>query len=61
MRRYQIESYIGLLLLSAYLIWTILHWHQRATRVTDCFVFLGVLGVLLQVHASYRMASSRYR
>jgi hypothetical protein len=61
MRRYRIQSIIGLLLISAYLTWTFLHWHQRATRVTDCFVLLALVGTLLQAHASYRMATSKYR
>jgi hypothetical protein len=61
MRRYQIESFIGLLFICASLIWTFLHWHQHATRVTDCLVFLGVVGALLQAHASYGMVSSKYR
>jgi hypothetical protein len=61
MRRARIESIVGLLLISAYLIWTFLYWHQRTTRVTDCFVLVGLVGALLQAHASYRMASRNYR
>ncbi len=48
-RAFRLRRLAGLLLIMCNGAWIMTHWHKPANRISDLFVFFGVVGVIVVV------------
>jgi hypothetical protein len=54
-RRVHLERWFGNLFMASGAVWHLLHRHQPANRITDCFAGLGTVGAVILLHVALKL------